>query len=53
MYFNEESCSLDKLTADLAKRDQIHVAELAAKAKKLAECEAARSSELEADWNEM
>lgn len=54
--FNEESLCGHELTADLAKRDRTHAAELIAKAKELAECEAARSSELEkleADCNEM
>lgn len=47
MAFNEESRRVDELTADLAKKDQTHATKLAAKAKELAECEAARSSELE------
>ncbi|OAE34597.1 hypothetical protein AXG93_167s1080 [Marchantia polymorpha subsp. ruderalis] len=57
--FNDESRPVDELTADLMKRDQTHAAELAAKAKELAECEVARSLELEqmeklkADCNEM
>ncbi|OAE36019.1 hypothetical protein AXG93_838s1050 [Marchantia polymorpha subsp. ruderalis] len=59
MAFNKDSRRVDELTADLAKRDQSHAAELAAKAKELAECEAVRSSELdkreklEANCNEM
>lgn len=49
----------EELTATLAARDQSHVVELAAKAKELADCEAARFLELEqrekldADCNEM
>ncbi|OAE35186.1 hypothetical protein AXG93_2947s1030 [Marchantia polymorpha subsp. ruderalis] len=55
----ESKAKVDELTADLVKRDQAHVAELAAKVKELPECEAARSSELEllerlnANCNEM
>ncbi|OAE35310.1 hypothetical protein AXG93_392s1590 [Marchantia polymorpha subsp. ruderalis] len=45
MAFNEKSRQVDELTTSLAKRDQVHAAELAANAK--AECEAAWSSELE------
>lgn len=43
MIFNEYSRRVDKLIADLAKRDQAHVVKLAAMRKELAECEAARS----------
>ncbi|OAE29439.1 hypothetical protein AXG93_4548s1160 [Marchantia polymorpha subsp. ruderalis] len=39
--FNEEAHRVDELMADLAKRDQTHAMDLAAKAKELAECEAA------------
>ncbi|OAE32887.1 hypothetical protein AXG93_3052s1170 [Marchantia polymorpha subsp. ruderalis] len=46
MAFNEESRRVEELTADPAKRDQAHAAELAAKTKELAEFEATRSSEL-------
>lgn len=59
MEFNEELRRLDELIANLAKRDEAHASELAAKAKALAECEVARSSELElmerlkANCNEM
>ncbi|OAE28348.1 hypothetical protein AXG93_2490s1390 [Marchantia polymorpha subsp. ruderalis] len=45
--FNEESRCIDELTADLAKRNHLHGAELAAKAKELTHCEAARTLELE------
>ncbi|OAE18951.1 hypothetical protein AXG93_1976s1580 [Marchantia polymorpha subsp. ruderalis] len=45
--FNEELCRVDKLAANLAKRDHAHASELAAKAKELEECEATRSLELE------
>ncbi|OAE24749.1 hypothetical protein AXG93_1800s1000 [Marchantia polymorpha subsp. ruderalis] len=45
--FNEESCRVNELTADLAKRNQAHAAELAAKVKALAECEVVRSLKLE------
>lgn len=43
MAFYEDSRHIDELTADLAKRNHLH-AELAAK--ELADCEAARTSEL-------
>lgn len=39
MTFNEESCRVDEMTADLAKRDHLHAAALVAKAKELADCE--------------
>lgn len=45
--FDEESHQVNELTADLVKKNQAHTVELAAKAKELAECEAARSSKLE------
>lgn len=47
MTFNEESRRVDELIADLAKRDHLHTTALAAKTKELANCEAARTSELE------
>lgn len=57
--FNEKSRRVDELITDMATRNQLHAVELAAKAKKLADCEAARSLELEqrkrldADCNKM
>ncbi|OAE32309.1 hypothetical protein AXG93_2190s1290 [Marchantia polymorpha subsp. ruderalis] len=57
--FNKESHHVDELIADLAKRDHLYGVELAANAKELADCEAARFLELEqrkrleADCNEM
>lgn len=45
--FNEKSKCVEELTADLAKCDHLHAAELAAKAKELAKCKAAMSLKLE------
>ncbi|OAE23999.1 hypothetical protein AXG93_4541s1010 [Marchantia polymorpha subsp. ruderalis] len=45
--FNEESRRVDELTADLKKKYQMHAPEMAMEVKALAECEAARTSDLE------
>ncbi|OAE18230.1 hypothetical protein AXG93_3012s1000 [Marchantia polymorpha subsp. ruderalis] len=45
--FNDKLSCIDEMTADLAKQDHLHAVDLAAKAKELVDCEAARSLELE------
>ncbi|OAE32243.1 hypothetical protein AXG93_1089s1080 [Marchantia polymorpha subsp. ruderalis] len=45
--YNVETLRVDELTATLKKKDQEYAAELAAKAKKLAECEDSRILDLE------